>query len=967
MARSKEERTGDPSCKLIRTGNKRIQQRRCLTSKLHFLLVTPVCLIFCLVQTAAGLDTSLCTSPLGMESGDIPDTDLTASSSFEMGNVGPQNGRVRVEKQGGAWCPKNQITSEAEEWIQIELHSVHVISAIETQGRFGNGHGQEFAEAFVVSYWRPELNKWVRYRDITGNEIIKGNINTYLAAKRELNPPIIGSKIRVLPYSYHRRTVCMRVEIYGCQLRGGLLSYSVQQGSKRGENWNFYDHTYDGIWEGNYLTKGLGTLFDGREGPSNFKDDYYGHERGKGWIGWKNDTRNSTSPIEIMFKFDSVREFNSVRIHTSNQFTKEVQVFSVAKVFFSIGGKFYHGDPVVYKHKEDCIFEDPQYISIKIPQRVGQYVKIQLFWATKWMLISEVTFDSQPAMGNFTEEVAQTHSTVATITPVEDVAQSQSDASESSSGGNRIPQEMINHMIGQTPTLHEEWSTVTIVITAVISSFVAIILVLLLILTAMVFRQKMKSHGEIPGSRNGMPLHYGEHHLEFGYATPEDIRKAKIATNVEYQEPFAEPQYPDFPGSVNAMSAVIENSSDSGVNISGKGSLTQYYSCTLVSNPTPASTQDSANEYEYAVPNELGKLLPNQLSPLKSIPNSPATMNRTCSRNVKQRFRELGVPEIPKHRLRMLRKLGNGAFGTVYIGELENSSKATKNLVAVKQLLKNATEKDKMDFLEEVRLLSSLTDPNVTHVLGVCCETEPHSVVLEFLELGDLCQFLRQNDTLLPTSNKKLSLSNLLHIGSQIASGMKFLEARNIVHRDLATRNCVVGKGLVVKISHFATDTDLYSCDYYRLDGKMPLPIRWMGWESLFMGKYSTKSDIWSFGVTLWEIFSYSRHSPYPTMSNQEVIHNLRRLSVLEESDLFEPLSKPNNCPRDVYQLMCDTWRRNDEDRPTFWEIHSFLTRKILQCTPYLNKGGSRVTAAAAVTAITGPSGSSSLVEHYIV
>ena len=106
---------------------------------------------------------------------------------------------------------------------QIELHTVHVITATETQGRFGNGQGAEFSEAYVISYWRPELNKWVRYRDHTGNEIIKGNINTYLAAKTELNPPIIASKIRILPYSYHRRTVCMRVEIYGCAFRGNYL------------------------------------------------------------------------------------------------------------------------------------------------------------------------------------------------------------------------------------------------------------------------------------------------------------------------------------------------------------------------------------------------------------------------------------------------------------------------------------------------------------------------------------------------------------------------------------------------------------------------------------------------------------------------------------------------------------------------------------------------------------------------
>ncbi|OXA58819.1 Discoidin domain-containing receptor 2 [Folsomia candida] len=129
---------------------------------------------------------------------------------------------ARQEIAGGAWCPKNQVTSDTDavEWLQIDLHTVHVITATETQGRFGNGQGVEFAEAYLLSYWRPELNKWVRYRDITGNEIIKGNINTYLPSKTDLNPPIIASKLRILPYSYHRRTVCMRVEIYGCPFKG---------------------------------------------------------------------------------------------------------------------------------------------------------------------------------------------------------------------------------------------------------------------------------------------------------------------------------------------------------------------------------------------------------------------------------------------------------------------------------------------------------------------------------------------------------------------------------------------------------------------------------------------------------------------------------------------------------------------------------------------------------------------------
>ncbi|CAG7819663.1 unnamed protein product [Allacma fusca] len=807
--------------------------------------------------------------------------------------------KVRVERQGGAWCPKNQITSDAEEWLQIDLHTVHVISATETQGRFGNGQGQEFAETYVISYWRPELGKWVRYRDYTGNEILTGNINTYLASKTELKPPIVASKLRFLPYSYHRRTVCMRAEIYGCPFRGGLLSYTMPQGSKRGENWNFYDHTYDGFWDGNYLRNGLGQLIDGRGGPDNFKDDYYGHERGKGWVGWKNDTKNGTSPVEIVFKFDSVREFNAVHIHASNQFVKDVQVFSEARIYFSVGGKIYPGDPITYTPMEDRIFEEPKNVTIKLHHRFGQYVKIQLFWAAKWILISEVTFDSQPAMGNFSDE----------LVPSEDVL-AQSDASEGFSG-NRLAEETPN-TVGQTPTATSDWSSTTIVITAVISSFVAIIVVLLIILVALVFRNKLRARNKAPVSQHGtLPF---DNQTEFDYVSPEEIRKCKISTG-EYQEPFTTPPLTSFPGAHN---------------LAAKGKMAEYYSCTLVSNPAPLNNADSCNEYEYAVPNELGKLLPNQLSPLKSIPNSPAVSR---NRAIQMRFRELGVVEIPKHRLRMLRKLGDGAFGTVYIGEME-SNMSDKSLVAVKHLLRNATEKDKSDFLEEVRLLSSLSDVNVAQVLGVCTEEEPYCVILEFLELGDLCQFLRQNDTLLPNATKKLSFGSLLYLASQIASGMRFLESRNIVHRDLATRNCVVGRDLVVKISHFATDTDLYSTDYYRLDGKMPLPIRWMAWESLFLGKYSTKSDVWSFGVTLWEILSFSRHSPYPTMSNQEVLNNLRRLSIFNDADPFEPLAKPHGCSRDIYQLMCDTWRRNDEDRPTFWEIHSFLTRKNLNYAP---------------------------------
>lgn len=349
----------------------------------------------------AAIEPSQCIAPLGMESGAIRNEDITASSSFEHGNVGPHHGRIRNELNGGAWCPQAQATPETKEWIEIDLHSVHMITATETQGRFGNGQGVEFAENYMVEYWRPRLNKWIRYRSRSG-ELLNGNINTYLESKTALDPPIWASKIRFLPYSSHKRTVCMRVEIYGCKWTDGIVSYSMPQGDKRGINWEFYDTTYDGHWDGEKLKYGLGQLTDGQVAPDDFKLAFH-QENMQGWVGWKNDTREN-KPIEITFEFDKVREFSSVNIYCNNQFTKEVAVFSGAKVFFSVGGKRYKGEPITFDYIEDHIFETPRNISIKLHHRVGRFVKVQLQFAARWILISEITFDSIPVNGNITEE-----------------------------------------------------------------------------------------------------------------------------------------------------------------------------------------------------------------------------------------------------------------------------------------------------------------------------------------------------------------------------------------------------------------------------------------------------------------------------------------------------------------------------------------------------------------------------------
>ncbi|XP_066156876.1 discoidin domain-containing receptor 2-like [Euwallacea fornicatus] len=361
---------------------------------------------FVLVTLAASLphvgavDYSQCIAPLGMESGLIKDQDISVSSTFDHKYVGARHARIRTENEGGAWCPQSQADPDTKEWIEIDLHSVHLITATETQGRFGNGQGVEYSEAYKLEYYRPRLNKWIRYRAETNEDVLKGNINTYLESKTVLSPPILVSKLRFLPFSLHKRTVCMRVEVYGCKWSDGIVSYSMPQGDKR-NSWEFYDSSYDGHWDGEKLKYGLGQLTDGQIAPDDFKLSF--HESGQGWVGWRNDTRDN-KPVEIIFEFDKIREFTAVNIYTNNQFTKEVQVFNESKVFFSIGGKRYKGEPITYDSFEDKIMETPRNVSIKLHHRVGRFVKVQLYFSSRWILISEVSFESSPVTGNFSEE-----------------------------------------------------------------------------------------------------------------------------------------------------------------------------------------------------------------------------------------------------------------------------------------------------------------------------------------------------------------------------------------------------------------------------------------------------------------------------------------------------------------------------------------------------------------------------------
>eukprot|EP00118_Oscarella_pearsei_P028017 m.311468 g.311468 ORF g.311468 m.311468 type:complete len:204 (+) comp72109_c0_seq1:2-613(+) len=203
-------------------------------------------------------------------------------------------------------------------------------------------------------------------------------------------------------------------------------------------------------------------------------------------------------------------------------------------------------------------------------------------------------------------------------------------------------------------------------------------------------------------------------------------------------------------------------------------------------------------------------------------------------------------------------------------------------------------------------------------------------MVFEFMCYGDLNEFIRDSTmgetTQLdnPDSSdggKKytVAIDDLKRMVVQICEGLKYLQSRRFVHRDIATRNCLVGKLLTTKISDFGLSRDIYASDYYRVGGKSFLPIRWMPPESIVYGKFTVKSDVWSLGVVMWEVFTLGKQ-PYYGISNEEVISFVVKGGRLSSPDSF--------CPQGIFEIMQKCWNEDPEERPVADEVIRLLTQE---------------------------------------
>jgi len=276
--------------------------------------------------------------------------------------------------------------------------------------------------------------------------------------------------------------------------------------------------------------------------------------------------------------------------------------------------------------------------------------------------------------------------------------------------------------------------------------------------------------------------------------------------------------------------------------------------------------------------------------------------------------------EVPRDKIELLRELGKGSFGMVFEGIAHKLIEGEPKLhVAVKTVNDNASMRERVNFLQEASIMKAFDSYHIVRLLGIVSQGQPTLVVMELMERGDLKGFLRSRRPASSNSMEPPNLDEILQMAAEIADGMSYLAARKFVHRDLAARNCMVAADFTVKIGDFGMTRDVYDTDYYRKGGKGLLPVRWMAPESLYDGLFTTSSDVWSYGIVLWEITTLAAQ-PYPGKSNEDVLSFVIDGGILEQ---------PDDCPDRLYNMMCNCWKTEPKARPSFLEIVQFLENDV--------------------------------------
>ncbi|XP_056129566.1 protein-tyrosine kinase 6b [Lampris incognitus] len=257
--------------------------------------------------------------------------------------------------------------------------------------------------------------------------------------------------------------------------------------------------------------------------------------------------------------------------------------------------------------------------------------------------------------------------------------------------------------------------------------------------------------------------------------------------------------------------------------------------------------------------------------------------------------------ELPKEEFTLEKQLGSGYFADVHQGRWKNRIN-----VAIK-ILKNDSELNHGDFQREVQILKRLRHRHLISLFAICTASSPYYIITELMEKGNLLNFLRGAE------GKRLDQVSLIDMAAQVADGMSYLEEQNSIHRDLAARNVLVGENYICKVADFGLARIIKEPFYITADKK--IPYKWSAPEAISHGRFSNKSDIWSFGILLYEIITYGA-APYPAYSNQEVYQQVCK---------GYRMPAPSKCPDFLYDIMLKCWHAEADDRPDFKDLKQQL------------------------------------------
>ncbi|XP_078074242.1 discoidin domain-containing receptor 2 isoform X2 [Mustelus asterias] len=851
---------------------------------MHLLLM----LLHCFGLASAQVNPAVCRYPLGMSGRKIPDEDITASSQW-YDSTAAKYGRLDFEEGDGAWCPDGPVDPEDMEFLQVDLQTLHFITLVGTQGRHAGGHGNEFAQMYRLDYSR-DGNRWNSWKNRHGKQVIEGNVNPYDAVLRDLEPPMIARFVRFIPMTDHSMSVCMRVELYGCEWLDGLVSYSSPVGhqifSARSPTVYLNDSVYDGAISSRMVSEGLGQMTDGVWGLDDFTQSHvYNVWPGYDYLGWRNDSFEN-GYVEILFEFDRIRNFTAMKVHCNNMFTKAVKIFREVQCFFCSEPGKWEPNPATSVLVLDDVNPSARFVTVPLQHRMANSIMCQFYFADIWMMFSEISFQSDTAMYNT--------SGVYPTVQVDSTTHSEI-------------------VFSDIDPMHKVDDSNTRIL---IGCLVAIIFILVAIIVIILWRQFWQKMLEKASRRM----------LDDELTVSLSLQSETIMINNKSSPPSEQesnstydrifPLGPDY----QEPSKLLRKLPEFSLSWDEPGCSSDY------AKPLGAP-QDNVPHYAEA---DIVNLQGVTGSNTYSVP--AVTMDLLSGKDV-------AVEEFPRKLLTLKEKLGEGQFGEVHLCEAEGMQEFMDKefpfdicinqpvLVAVKMLRSDANKNARNDFLKEIKIMSRLKDPNIIRLLAVCIRDDPLCMITEYMENGDLNQFLTRHE---PESAEPMasnapivSYANLILMATQIASGMKYLSSLNFVHRDLATRNCLVGKNYTIKIADFGMSRNLYSGDYYRIQGRAVLPIRWMSWESILLGKFTTASDVWAFGVTLWESLTFCREQPYSQLSDEQVIENTGEFFRDQSRQVY--LAQPAICPDGVYKLMLSCWRREPKTRPMFQDIHRVL------------------------------------------